>query len=71
MSLWGRNVRRERSTLADFLFFFFLPKQTVYTVSHCLYVAVPATFLASNSVLRTACLFTYGNNIYEFVLLLH
>ena len=36
----------------------------------CLYVADPATFVPSNSVLgtyyplRTACLITYGNNKY-------
>ena len=40
----------------------------MYTVLLCLYVADPATFLASNSALgpyfplRTSCLFTCGEN---------
>ena len=63
----GKKCQKRKIHIGWFSFFFFLPKQTVYTVSHCLYVAVPATFLASNSVLRTACLFTYGNNIYFWV----
>ena len=44
-----------------------------HTVWLCLYVADPATFLASNSApgpycpLRTACLFSYGNNKYFWI----
>ena len=47
-----------------------LKDNTVYTVLLCVYVADPATFLASNSVLgpysplKTACLLTYGQHTY-------
>ena len=58
-----------------------LPQRTtqLHIVLLCLYVADPATFQASNSVLEayfhltTACLFSYGQkkNISEFILLPH
>ena len=43
-----------------------------YDVSLCLYVADPATFQASNSPLRTSCLFDYRKKIHipEFALFL-
>ena len=49
-------------------------KNTVYTVLLHLYVADPATFLASDCVvqpyfpLRTACLFTDEKNVYYYLI---
>ena len=63
-------IGRERSSLTDFYFKFKLKKQTV------LYVADPASFLASNSVLgalfSSEKITVYSvTNISEFVLLPH